>query len=519
MAARILLAAICLALPALSQTQAQREWALGAGALLAQMNGERLDLLGGAEDTSKVAETRRRQLFDSWEVRSQTDLPSLVQALLRDDPDPMRICWNYARLINVARWASAAGYLDENEAWAIILPAAERLQKTFASWQELGQAYLDARARWFERRIVYRRQAEYAYRVLLTNQHSPWRKYPWNLDLGNGYHAPPSVDKTAWLELAAHPEGLMCVRVTVPDHRDAVQYEDAIETAVGCRPHITSQRRDGPDWILDTECFQPKTLHGAQIVAQFRPEAIAGQLRREGVTQLITFFEHKPHGSASEILPVVSDNWFRDGWRWYLDMRSLRRPFPDTTLTYGVPPAHVRLFLIGAVLLVAISIAGAFSARGNAWWSSRFPLFYWGCWLVLSVSYYGLAIAGFWSGGEGLGADVRGLIWYGTLALFLRWGTEIIIASSAWRAIVPNMLMGRILSMSFSRVMAEVPVATVLVLLCDPQRPLNLPTVIALLGLGAAIALTAWHFRMRAEGLRGGLTNAGELHDEVWAMA
>jgi len=59
----------------------------------------------------------------------------------------------------------------------------------------------------------------------------------------------------------------------------------------------------------------------------------------------------------------------------------------------------------------------------------------------------------------------------------------------------------------------------VLVLLCDPQRPINLATVIALLGIGAGIAFTAWHFRMRAEGLQGGLASAGELHDAVRAMA
>ena len=487
--------------------------------MVAQIDGDRLDLLGGTDNIAEVAAARRQTLLAVWEIRSRQDLLEVIEKLLQDDGDPARIGWNYPRAINLARWGYAAGYLQEDEAWGYIVPAAGRLQKTFSSWQEAGQIYLKARAGWYSRRIGDRRQAEWAYRVLVSDQNSPWRKYPWNLDLGNGYRAPPSIDKTAWLELAAHPEGLMCVRITVPDHRDEVQYEDAIETAVGCRPRITGQRRDGPDWILDTECFQPQTLHGAQIVAQFHPEAIAEQLRREGVTQLITFFEHKPHGSASELLPAVSDNWFENGWQWYLDMRPLRRPYPDTTLTYGVPPARVRLFLIGAVLLAAASLAGAFAARGRAWWTSRFPLFFWGCWLVLSVSYYGLAIAGFWSGGEGLGADVRGLVWYGTLALLLRWGTEIVIASSVWRAVAPNVSMGRILSMSFFRVMAEVPIATVMVLLCDPQRPINLASVIALLGFGAAIALTAWHFRVRAEGLRGGLANAGELHDAVWAMA
>jgi hypothetical protein len=114
---------------------------------------------------------------------------------------------------------------------------------------------------------------------------------------------------------------------------------------------------------------------------------------------------------------------------------------------------------------------------------------------------------------------VRGLVWYGTLALLLRWATEIIIASYVWRAIVPNMPLGRTLYMSFWRVMSEVPIATVLVLLCDPQRPINLATTIALLGIGGAMAFIAWHYRMRAEGLQGSLAKAGELHDALWEMA
>jgi hypothetical protein len=46
-------------------------------------------------------------------------------------------------------------------------------------------------------------------------------------------------------------------------------------------------------------------------------------------------------------------------------------------------------------------------------------------WLVLAVSFRGLAIAGLWSGGEGMGADMRALIWFGTLALLLRFVAEL----------------------------------------------------------------------------------------------
>jgi hypothetical protein len=521
MAVRILLAALCVVLPVSgAASQSQKEWALGAGAMLAQIDGDRLDLLGGAARIAEVAETDREALRRTWEIGSRADLLAGFQALIQDDADRVRIGWNYPRAINLARWGYAAGYLQEDEAWSFIMPAAERLQKTFSSWQELGQMYLDARLRFYTNRLSSRRQAEYAYRVLLADQESPWRKYPWNLDLGNGYVAPPSIDKSAWLELAAHPAGLICVRLTVPGHRDAVEYETAIEDAVGCHPYVKGHRREGPDWIIDTECLKPDTLQGTEIVTLFHLEPLAEQLRSEGVTQLFTTFEHQPNGTESELLPSAADEWNRNGWQWYLDVKSLRQKLPDTTLIYGVPPEGVRRFLMGAILLVAATLAGAFALRRRSeWWTPRFPLFFWGAWLVLSVSFHGLAIAGFWSGGEALGADVRGLLWYGTLALLLRWATAIMMSTVELRAIVPDLAFGRIVSLTFWGVMTEVPIAAVLVLLCDPQRPINLGTVIALVGIGGVIVFTAWYFRMRAEGLRGGRANTGELVDAISAMA
>jgi len=516
---RIVLAALCVALPAAAErTQSQKEWALGAGGILNQMWDARHDLLSGA--VGDISDNRREALDRTWGVKSREQLLSVFQQLIQDDSDRIKIGWNFPRLINLARWGYAAGYLKEDEAWDFIMPAAERIQKTFSSWQEMGQVYLDARARLYSNSLGSRRQAEYAYRELLRDPASPWRKYPWNLDLGNGYVAPPSIDKSAWLELAAHPDGLICVRLTVPDHRDELEYETAIEETVGCRPYIKGRKRVGPDWVLDTECGQPNTLHGTRTVAQFHLEPIAEVLRREGVTQLFMIFEHQPNGTDSELSPDAADDWISDGWHWYLDTKSLRQRLPDTMLAYGVGPEGVRAFLIAALLLAAGSLAAAFALRSrSSWWTPRFPLFYWGSWMVLSVSLHGLAIAGFWSGGEALAADVRGLVWYATLALLLRWATETIMTAPGLRAIIPDLSFGRILYLSFCRVMTEVPIAVVLVLLCDPQRPINFATVIALIGVGAAFVFTAWNYRMQAEGIKGGRAYGGELYEAIGAMA
>jgi len=101
----------------------------------------------------------------------------------------------------------------------------------------------------------------------------------------------------------------------------------------------------------------------------------------------------------------------------------------------------------------------------------------------------------------------------------LRLATEILMTAPGLRAIVPDLSSGRILYMSFCRVMTEVPIAVVLVLLCDPQRPINFATVIALIGVGAAFVFTAWNFRMLAEGIKGGRASGGELYDAICAMA
>ena len=518
---RTLLFAAIVSVPLFADySQAQKEWALGAGGVLWEMGGHRFDVLAGEDNRAEVAVEYRRILERPWGITSRAELLSTIQELSQQDLDRMMIGWNYPRMINLARWGYAVGYLQEEEAWGFIMPAAGRLQRSFSSWQELGQAYLEARAAWYSNRRADRREADYAYRSLLADQDSPWRKYPWNLDLGNGYHAPVSKDKTAWLELAAHPAGLICLRLTLQDPKDESQYERAIESAVGCRPVVKGRRRRGPDWILDTECFQPNVVHGTEIEARFDREPLAEVLRRDGVTQLFTFFEHIPHGSSSSLVPQSYDAWTQNGWQWYLDVASLDKTLPPSTLHYGVSALRVRLFLAAAWFFLLLSVTGAFAVgRLSSPWERRFPLFFWGSWLVLSVSYYGLAIAGFWSGGEGLGADIRGLVWYGTLALLLRAATVMIVTGPAIRKIVPDFPTRRIAMRAFWCALTEAPIAVVLVLLCDPQRPINFATVILLLGFSAAVVFLAWYGRTRVEGNRGGLATAGELVDSVRAMA
>src|SRR5258708_30859121 len=184
-----------------------------------------------------------------------------------------------------------------------------------------------------------------------------------------------------------------------------------------------------------------------------------------------------------------------------MDTRSLRQHLPDTTITYGIFPRGVRFSLMATGFLVLASLAGAFAVRGRKLPGVPFGLVFWGARLVLSISLHGLAITGFWSGGEGLAADVRGLcvVWDTGLVGAARHRADprhfrIAAASSEWP-------FHWVLRVSFCRVMTEFSFAMVLVLLCHPTRPFSLGPVVVMLAFRGTVAFVAGHVLLLAEGL------------------
>jgi hypothetical protein len=191
---RLLLASLIFVMPCAAEwTTAQREWALGTSAILNQMDGDRFDLLAGSDNPDTLHQ-RRDSLDRVWGIDSKEQLIETIDSLLAGDADQMQIGWNYPRAVNLARWGYAVGYLQEDEAWRIILPAAQRLQQTFGSWQEMGQAYLDARQKWFANRLDDRRRTDYAYRALLFNASGPWRKYRGTLTSAMASQSPAKAE-------------------------------------------------------------------------------------------------------------------------------------------------------------------------------------------------------------------------------------------------------------------------------------------------------------------------------------
>jgi hypothetical protein len=97
--------------------------------------------------------------------------------------------WDYCRFICLCRWGYACGYLTKKEAWLLMMPIAVKLQKTFSSWEELGNNYLIGRSFWS---LKYTQSEGNMYeqilKYLLTNTSSPWTQLQWNMNLENGLY-------------------------------------------------------------------------------------------------------------------------------------------------------------------------------------------------------------------------------------------------------------------------------------------------------------------------------------------
>jgi len=210
-----------------------KAWALACSAVLIEKNHGRHDLLGTVSITPRSR--KKMQIFlaeeSAWFIKSRSDLFDCLtklghaghrsefeqlgnmlqrlndreyEALLRqsqDDPEALNrlkvvknyyrqltgkglLGWDCARYICLCRWAYAAGYITEQEAWQEIIPLAKMLQDTFDSWEDLGLNYLIGRKFWsYEETINTGSFFEDAYQRLIDMKSSPWNNCPWDMDL------------------------------------------------------------------------------------------------------------------------------------------------------------------------------------------------------------------------------------------------------------------------------------------------------------------------------------------------
>lgn len=207
----------------------QRRWALATTSILTEYNHERHDMMEGVECTEENITKHKMLLNYWWGIDSREDLFFLLEwleqighrrrfdemgkymntltkeefnrmlkGLNREDRSSWQsvlnnwsrlgekslIGWDYCRYIHLCRRGYLLGYLNEIEAWNLIMPKARILQATFDSWRDLGRNYLIGREFWsFERTEASGELFHQAYAKMLNDPESPWNTIPWGLEL------------------------------------------------------------------------------------------------------------------------------------------------------------------------------------------------------------------------------------------------------------------------------------------------------------------------------------------------
>ncbi|MCH5268644.1 MAG: DUF1266 domain-containing protein [Lachnospiraceae bacterium] len=167
------------------------KWARAMGSVLISLNEGNVYYFGGYEHTEGNQKAAANILQQSWNISDRTQLITEMYTLLktgarasyRKEAKEMNsmsakklrtamkqlsgelkihyemvqynwetwqkrglLAWDMCRISHLAQWGYVAGYLDIEEAQAVIEPAAKKLKENFTSWDEVQKNWLDGYA-------------------------------------------------------------------------------------------------------------------------------------------------------------------------------------------------------------------------------------------------------------------------------------------------------------------------------------------------------------------------------------
>lgn len=222
-------------------TESQKQWALATCAVLTQSNGRRHDILGGCDRSPKEIKAWQESLAKWWNTHDREDLIKalewieqgghrrefdtiahdlsaaspeqlvLIRKMVVNNPSVSNkveivmqykdtfgkksiTAWDFSRYVSLCGWGYIAGYLTEDEAWMKIMPAARLLQKTFTSWEDLGENHVVGREFWsLKQTQTNGEKTRRCFEKLKTDAASPWKRLDWDSDLSpSGVKSLPS---------------------------------------------------------------------------------------------------------------------------------------------------------------------------------------------------------------------------------------------------------------------------------------------------------------------------------------
>lgn len=206
-----------------AETDPAKKWVLACSAPMFEFNNTGFESLSGEPLIPDRRADQQRTLNEWWGISNKWQLESTVKKLTegkmhhaqwlewwhayKADPSGFEqkhqgndrlnlmklygdkfgergiLAWDLGRAICLCRWGYAAGYISEDEAFNLMLPAAMRIQKNYSSWNEFVETYFLGRRFW---NIEYYLENEHrSNRTIQTLKMNPngLCKVPWKTNL------------------------------------------------------------------------------------------------------------------------------------------------------------------------------------------------------------------------------------------------------------------------------------------------------------------------------------------------
>jgi hypothetical protein len=214
-------------------TEAGKLWAISLSAIIFDINDDRQDTLSGFVYPNYIkSESVRNLLERSWNINNKRDLFRSLEYLKYSGQtrtffrlkhiltleteltfeeivdkyqlsrnhynrmlhiyenwdlysDIQFVSWDWGRYVSVVRWGYGAGYLDEDEAYDLIVPVASLVQNRYSSWEEFGQEYVLGRMLFgagVENLDAYYKSSINSYKKMISPG-GVWDKLLWNTQL------------------------------------------------------------------------------------------------------------------------------------------------------------------------------------------------------------------------------------------------------------------------------------------------------------------------------------------------
>lgn len=168
----------------------ERDWGISSADQLkttiksVSQNGHNSDYMAQQSFFNQLSEKQSLSYVNLVKQNQDSDAMIIVNNYKNIQHQNGIIAWDLARVICLARWGAAVGFLTDDEAWEIIMNIAKSIQRLFSGWKEYAVSYFSGRQFWMEDASdELTNQLKSLFKKLINDQSGVWYKINWNTPL------------------------------------------------------------------------------------------------------------------------------------------------------------------------------------------------------------------------------------------------------------------------------------------------------------------------------------------------